>query len=464
MSSRQVALPFKKLSLDVIMLILEMCSPLDLAELATSCPALRGILVAHPSIWNRVFANFSRGACPAVPLYSKSLEATANCTPAAYARFIFGGGLCSWCKKPTTAIPLHFLLRLRACSGECMRAISSGGTLFIDTNNKYRDHPWGRWLLRLQEKGYGGWPVYSTAMIKNAGRELHQAFEVDHGRIMPNDELPFPFRNSQALFAVHKQRELSRPALTKNAIALEFWAAEYVKEKEAIKKRNLAFLKTIAKVYRIAFKSMMRCPTLEHVFACFNRDLTLMTFAVWTQYEKDILDEYESWRRSTRNTTRSPTDRAAATSTPSQPQDDSQPPTAKVICPHCTRHFAPANLSNHIVMKHEDVDPNAFAPAGKLHCMRCPRKYMRRLYTAETLLDHDREAHGDDMHTVTCPHCTDSNRRFEPIGLKDHIAAKHRESSGTENEPSTRTTQPETTYSATPRPSFFSFLVPSVYL
>ncbi|KAJ7057861.1 hypothetical protein C8F01DRAFT_325865 [Mycena amicta] len=194
---------------------MEMCSPLDLAELAASSRRLRTLIEAHPHVWRRVQSNFARGVCPGLPSYANSLEATANCSQAAYARWIFGGGFCTWCKRQADAIPFNFHLDFRACSTKCERALSSGGLLFIDTSGKYDKHPWGKWLARFKyEPQWGDFFLYSTAALKDAVGELKQAIDVTQGRIPSGQPTAFPRCTLHELIRKHVYRELSRPALS----------------------------------------------------------------------------------------------------------------------------------------------------------------------------------------------------------------------------------------------------------
>ncbi|KAF7300634.1 hypothetical protein HMN09_00948700 [Mycena chlorophos] len=330
--------PLAKLSLDVVLLILEQCSPFDLAILAASSSALRAALDANPFIWRRAMVGFARGACPAIPPYAASLEETANCSPAAYARYIFGGGKCALCRKPTSSIPYEYLLRLHACSGKCKRGILSRGILFVDREHKYEIHPWGQWLPRLR----GTWGrkfVYSSFMIERARHEEQQARDADSGRVLPDDDLPLPFRTTATLSEARAERARSRDALTVNAIALEHWSASYVQEKETVEAANRRFLKARAKEHGLQYHIIMRCPTVACIFTSFNRDLTLITLTVFLQHEQVITNEYQVQAFAVDDTASGTQNVSVPSIAPAQNTSLSHTKTSTLICSHCQDSF-----------------------------------------------------------------------------------------------------------------------------
>ncbi|KAJ7057869.1 hypothetical protein C8F01DRAFT_326223 [Mycena amicta] len=171
----------------------------------------------------------------------------------------------------------------------------------------------------------------------------------------------------------------------------------------------------------------MRCSTMSRVFSWFNRDLTSITLSAWMEHEKVILGEYNSWRGITVAAPKPIGMPASETAhKPARPQEAPKTAQDKILCPYCRRQFSSDSLSKHVVVKHPDVDPNAFAPPGLLHCLQCPRSTTsrhRRLFTGEGLLAHQLAEHSPEK--TLCPHCPGSEKTFSPGPLAQHIKAKH---------------------------------------
>ncbi|KAJ7676271.1 hypothetical protein B0H17DRAFT_1080380 [Mycena rosella] len=112
-SDTQSFFVFNQFPTDVALAIFEHCSPFDLVQLGLSSRHLRAFIGANRCLW--ITAQASLLGLPPLP----TVEASGNFSRSAYASWLFGGGLCTWCSEWTDSQPCNFVFRFRACSPSC---------------------------------------------------------------------------------------------------------------------------------------------------------------------------------------------------------------------------------------------------------------------------------------------------------------------------------------------------------
>ncbi|KAJ6483712.1 hypothetical protein C8R47DRAFT_1217405 [Mycena vitilis] len=175
----------------------------------------------------------------------------------------------------------------------------------------------------------------------------------------------------QSVFA-----NLQNPAQL-NALDLETWKKEYVQAKAGVSRNNFEFIKKYSTLENRKFQGIMRCPTTARLFTAFNRDLDLVTHAVWIDNRAIILAELKAMLNG-----------VLPEGTTGQKND-------KLRCSYCPRLIAVKGMADHIVDKHKDRNPD-----------KIPSIPSR-----------------DEKH---CPHCPDSKRLFTRRGLRDHNLSKYK--------------------------------------
>nr|GAT53710.1 predicted protein [Mycena chlorophos] len=283
--------------------------------------------------------------------------------PGAYMRWIFCGGLCASCRKPTNRAIFDFVFNLRACSRKCedelIKRIPS-----TDWSNLHQKEPWGTWLLRkLHEYSI---PtnlcfIFNGCQIAAAKAEYNAM--VSRSASEDNSSLPLDFLTELSM------RAKARPALQKNGEELQRWWAGYAAAKSEMSRTNYAFVAEFSQLENLSMKKMMRTQTLVKVFSSFNRDLEPLTDHVWIHYRDDILAELQ----------------------PKTAEDAKPPVNEKFRCEYCPRSFTPEAMLDHLVAMHKDQNPDAFAskPArmvDRTHCRQCA--HSNRVYTEQGLRAH----------------------------------------------------------------------------
>ncbi|KAF7323226.1 C2H2-type domain-containing protein [Mycena chlorophos] len=359
--------------LDVLLEIATHCHPMDLAQLECTSRLIRQLISKNPSLWDSACDNLARGTCPPMPAYPladiKRDGSLLSYGPGAYARWIFCGGLCSSCKKPTSRAIFDFVFNLRACSRKCedelIKCIPAA-----DWPNLHQKESWGTWLLRkLRPYSLPTEPYFDfNGRQVVAAKAEHRAM-VNRSANEDNSALLLDFRTELSM------RAKARPALQKNAEELQRWWTGYTVAKSETCRTNYAFLVEMARSKHLSMKKMMRTKTLITVFGSFNRDLEPLTDHVWNHYCADILAELK----------------------PKTPED------AKPLlvneqfrCEYCPRSFTPEAMLDHLVAMHKDQNPDAFASK--------PARMVDRTH---------------------CRQCVHSNRVYTEQGLRAHILAKH---------------------------------------
>ncbi|KAF7301965.1 Inositol-pentakisphosphate 2-kinase [Mycena indigotica] len=361
--------PFNDLPRDIGILILEQCSPYDLVQLSATSKRLRKmILLKHVYLWNRARANLERSGisltlppCPQVP-------ASGNFSETAYATFLFGGGMCTQCTKPTARLPCIFLFRSRACSRRCKLDIISN--LAVDWIQIQDTTPWGRSLPKIPYQVVAGVVYYAFdwKAIQLARQEHDEAIARTCGAA-PTPPKLFRSRTRHQLEEEYTKREQSVPILLQNAEQLNLWAAEYCDEQRRVYYRNLKFLQRVVKLAdpKISASQVIKSQVFGLIFSAFNRDLQDITLTVWQHHCSAVMTELK--------------------------------PSFKIACPYCKRLIHIDGLHIHVVAKHNDIDKVRLStPSGKLACFECPNS--GRVFTEKGLSDHRRTKHPDHPRRV----------------------------------------------------------------
>ncbi|KAJ7651078.1 hypothetical protein FB45DRAFT_889573 [Roridomyces roridus] len=291
---------FQGFSNDIILVILENCSPHALIQIFMTSKPLNAIILAHPRLWDVVLVNIARGGCPRVPALP-TVTASGNYTHRAYIQFIFGGGECSQpqCETVNVANPSHplvgqpfdFLFRFRSCSKSCKSSIDAN-LIRQDLIHKYDNADWGKWLPR--DLSGDSEPVffYSELDVADAQAEREQAQIVDSGEV--RYDANFPIRSRRQLDQECRRRAHSRDAIQQNAKSLRKWQKLYLAEHQRVNSLNTEFVKKMAVTVSKKASGIQRTPTMSRLLFAFNRDLELLTLTVWTQNRAAILVELES--------------------------------------------------------------------------------------------------------------------------------------------------------------------------
>ncbi|KAJ7082910.1 hypothetical protein B0H15DRAFT_851995 [Mycena belliarum] len=263
--------------IDVVLAILEHCSPFDLVELRRTSRLFRAIIASHQQLWVSSQRNLAIGTSLKVPSLP-AIEASGNFSQWAYASWLFGGGPCTSCSKWTDRLPCNFVLRFRACSPSCQSILMFEPVLYVDRTRKHDNFSWGNWLPRIGRELSNGDTIhiYSSRAIKTAELERQQAIRIDRGT-PPDDSMPFPCRTGVQLDEEYNRRARSRPELIKNAEALKDWQKLYMQQHDLVSQSNSEFLKLRSVEENRKFQGVMRCPTVSRLFFAFNRDLVTIT-------------------------------------------------------------------------------------------------------------------------------------------------------------------------------------------
>ncbi|KAJ6632347.1 hypothetical protein B0H10DRAFT_12833 [Mycena sp. CBHHK59/15] len=366
---------FNDIPEDVCISIMENCSPFDLVQLALVSKSFLSFIRINRDIWAAAHGNVSRGDCPRIP-EKPNVEASGDYSQIAYAKWLFGGGLCTWCSKSTDSQPASFLFRFRACSYSCRKMLSSDACLVVDQSG-HLEETWGQWLPRLEIVAQSGQVtcIYSKRAMADAKREVFQAAAVDAGKTC-GDTKGCRCRTINQLKEEHTLRARSRSALLRNVIQLKAWQEAYQKEHKNVQRENLNFIKEIASKQNIKLKALMRCPTTNQTFLAFNRDLALLTHTVWAEIRTTVFKELNSMYNGV------------------FPDGMLAGPNDRVRCSLCPRIITATGLVAHTLASHKDQDPDTIPslPQKNLkHCRDCPDS--QRVFSERGLKDHQRDRH-----------------------------------------------------------------------
>ncbi|KAJ7056793.1 hypothetical protein C8F01DRAFT_361326 [Mycena amicta] len=334
---------FNRFPLDIGLRVFAECSPIDLARLQSTSKSIRSIIIKHPRVWKRASLNLARGQCPPLPLCPQ-IDATGNFSQAAYAFFIFGGGPCTLCLKPTNHLPSLFLFRFRACSSACETQLRLGA-ITVDWGKVHQNLIFGPWLLRFPQTEVSGEVFYALdpREVQRATQEWDNAVAVSAG-LDPPYPTTAPLRTTKELDLEYAKRQRCRPLLTQNARELNQWARLYHEERRVAYQRNLAFLKAIARFECVKLSLLLKSPAFLSVFTAFNRDLEPMTFSIWIEHRAAVLVEIKMFAN--KNASSRP---EAARS----PKSLSLPPsTGCRKCPNSQRVYSKQGLLDHERDKH----------------------------------------------------------------------------------------------------------------
>ncbi|KAF7297604.1 hypothetical protein MKEN_01383300 [Mycena kentingensis (nom. inval.)] len=353
---------FGDLPLDVGLGIFSLCSPFDLVQLAATSKSNRTLIQAHAYLWESAHV----------------IETSGNYSQEAYVLWVFGGGPCSHCAKPTTSLPFHFLFRFRACSSRCEKILMSEHLYFCSAG-QFDALAYTKGLPRLTE--VNPWMTTHYAPLKAVKNAKHEANAATQITKFKN----FSLRGHRPpAFCTFKRRTL--PELEESANELQDWRDLYLAEFLVVSEANNAFVVKMAKDKQVKVTRLHDAPTMKQLVDAFNRDLELLTPHVWTQHAPKIFEELK--------------DR----------------PSGKNRCTLCNRTVSSLGLEAHMFDSHKNQvsDMNT---KGKAHCKDCPDS--KRLYTREGLEEHRRVCHSGPLPPPQpwkrCPLCPTRERRFKSV-------------------------------------------------
>ncbi|KAF7297600.1 hypothetical protein MKEN_01382800 [Mycena kentingensis (nom. inval.)] len=150
---------FGDLPLDVGLRIFRLCSPFDLVQLAATSKSNRTLIQAHKYLWESAHDNIARGKCPRLPT-RPVVETSGNYSQEAYVLWVFGGGFCSLCSKPTgTSLPYKCLFHFRPCSTTCQNILMSREYVHCSPAAEFDalPHTKARFARKLDTNGVDEW-------------------------------------------------------------------------------------------------------------------------------------------------------------------------------------------------------------------------------------------------------------------------------------------------------------------
>ncbi|KAJ7877342.1 hypothetical protein B0H13DRAFT_2668430 [Mycena leptocephala] len=272
---------------DIILTILQLSGPADLATLGSTCHLFRSILDANPSCWQYTRATLK---IPAPPVGRVgNCRATAGAfelqergpSEETYIRYLFGGGTCSVCGRWTAQIPCSLALEFRCCSKKCRsRVLSFHGHLLVKIKpSDLKNHPGIQWLV--PHPSPDGHIYYRTDLnavkqrIKSLGRECKTRDEFNYVDTLVTEY-------AECRMATFKD--------------VETWTEDYLRCVRNARQLNLDFLKEIGRKEKQKVHTLLMSPTLQRVFTAFNRDLTRMGMNDWRVIQLTVRRELKQPR------------------------------------------------------------------------------------------------------------------------------------------------------------------------
>ncbi|KAF7297619.1 hypothetical protein MKEN_01384900 [Mycena kentingensis (nom. inval.)] len=383
---------FGDLPLDVGLGIFSLCSPFDLVQLAATSKSNRTLIQAHEYLWESAHDNIARGECPRLPT-RPVIETSGNYSQEAYVLWVFGGGPCSHCTKPTTSLPFHFLFRFRACSSRCEKILMSREHLYFCSAGQFDALAYTKGLPRLTEVNPWMTTHYAPLKaVKNAKHEANAATQITKFKNFslrghrPPAFCNFKRRTLPELEEEYLRRCNSRPVIEKSANELQDWRDLYLADFLVVSEANNAFVVKMAKDKQVKVTRLHDAPTMKGLVDAFNRDLELLTPHVWTQHAPKIFEELKD------------------------------KPSGKNRCTLCNRTVSTLGLEAHMFDSHKD-QASDLNTKGKAYCKHCPDS--KRLYTREGLEEHRRVCHSGPLPPPQpwkrCPLCPARERRFKSV-------------------------------------------------
>ncbi|KAG1760577.1 hypothetical protein EDD22DRAFT_900451 [Suillus occidentalis] len=225
-------------------ILIQTNSPRDVLSVARTSKLLCSTLVCNPAadfIWRTVRKNCLPRALP---------DPTQNFSEAAYAAFVYDGGVCDVCKQHTKEFYASFATRTRLCrDSRCKKAISK---YFKDVSDIFkgrgREEIWVPYVesincfdlnhTSLNLNVDKTWPENPTILMK---RSEWERFRVDYAAFSalsppPSEELRKACADQIAKF----------PKVMELAVALQKWKCAYVTMHNTIKTSNEIWAKMIA--------------------------------------------------------------------------------------------------------------------------------------------------------------------------------------------------------------------------
>ncbi|KAF7309958.1 hypothetical protein MIND_00368400 [Mycena indigotica] len=263
--------------------------------------------------------------------------------------------------------------------------------------------PWVFSIPQILSTSGSGESVTSQRLIKAATREIHNVVSGKH----PHYEC---FEDLKAEYA---KRAHDRPLVENLGHQLSLnWAPFYVTEHQVVLRRNLEFIRSMAKMERIKHQTALHCPRLKKLLITFNRDLSLLTLSVWVHNRIEILTELNTMLGGRIR----------------RPEIAN---TEEIDCPVCNEVFRVIGIMDHVIESHPEIDPNEFSlkPKDVVYCRQCVGADRRRMFTLAGLEMHKTSEHDPSHLKVSCDLCEpttrNKQRKFSSAGLAAHIFAKH---------------------------------------
>ncbi|KAJ7122530.1 hypothetical protein C8R43DRAFT_1241254 [Mycena crocata] len=360
---------------DVVLVILELCSPGDLIQISRTSQGLKSLLDTSQTVWDSAQKNLARGVATRVPA-RPVVEASGNFGELAYATWIFGGGKCSVCTKWTDSLPENFLFRFRDCSDKCQKSLrlSEAHQRPILVHYGKQLDPWVGPLPRsfvIDVPNLGDLFRFSVRDLNRAKKEYHYSRHIACSSPYKAGK-HFCARTAAELDQEYVLREQARPELTSNAAQLEDWKINSAQSSLAKLLKSVPSVKSHAVAHGIKVRCLMRCPMLARVFDAFYRDLEPITLAAWTHLLPFIKEQLNPILKGI------------------FPEGAAIRQTDRIRCPHCPRVLNVTGITAHIVEKHPEHNPDGAVPGLKLsarkHCRKCPKS--QKIFSERGLASH----------------------------------------------------------------------------
>ncbi|KAF9467080.1 hypothetical protein BDZ94DRAFT_1318898 [Collybia nuda] len=269
--------PTRTLALDLILEILDYCSPFDLLQVRSVCKQLCAILDRRPSFWRGAYYRLHNA--PYIPPIRPS-----KFTIYAYTYLLFSLRPCSFCYDLTNFPPVSIPLNLNSCSRNCDFQVFQGKSIA-----KVGDPtcPISGINLHLPTHSHGG-NMYQR--IPDILAAIHERNAVQK-TWRPEDELV-------ALKIRWERKHKTHIIVTEIGKDVQRWRSSYLAARHAQKKKNISLIKRISAQERIAFSTLLEAPTLRNIILAFNRDLANLTEQVWITIRGQVHQELRQRRAS----------------------------------------------------------------------------------------------------------------------------------------------------------------------
>ncbi|KAK7062133.1 hypothetical protein R3P38DRAFT_3251480 [Favolaschia claudopus] len=349
-----VPLSFSQLPLDIALLVMGWCGPLELLALRQVCQSFRGLLAKNRYIWHLARANMGLGF--PLPTAAPSEDWLAS--------YILNNGLCT---VSTSSLQLNVNqpqvrsaavppLTCHIPSPSASRFVQRNPGVFLVGPPDGMDHEECQISLLLLATPRLEWttdsPLFRPTCIHGALEELEAARKSD--------------ASLESLEMEWGRRARAMPLFMEMAETVQAGTPSYRKRKREVENHNRSLLAALAKENGVTLDQFITSPTLVRQVNAFAVSLTCLTRLAWDTVRIQCLNEIK-WLRV---------------------------PNAKTHCPFCRkRKYAWDGLQEHIRVAHPACHTTIALP-DLYNCTLCPHK------TQFNDLKHLRQ-HVDDKHLTT---------------------------------------------------------------